>query len=450
MNAPDSPRRQAWGRLIGGMLFRVLILALILYTVYHCVIAIEPRMTTAVVRRAEEQVVTEGMATIFRDETVVQTVGQGLLISYPLEDGAKVSATSTLATLYSTTLDLQTLMDVQRRLDVLDGAIIAGERAQRLYAYSSRTMTGAALPGVHADIRAHLLSIAKAVGQGEPYAHLTASNAELSLALHLYTSLTGEQSQGAVTPLQALRAERDALLSTVARSVREMTLYETVSSGAGPGGEEGLTDFSGYFYHAGSVDGYETVFLRQNLATMNIVDYDMLHTRQPVDYSVGGTLLGKTVGSYVWSITLPVAFETADALEIGQTYSVIFPQESDTTVRMTLDRIIRSVGDGRAVLVLSTDQMPEQFSYTRFQTARLVTSQMQGYRIPQTALHEDDGTYVYILRDGSVRRREVTVLYRGQGYVLLALPEAEAEGGLSLHDVVITSGKDLYDGKYID
>jgi hypothetical protein len=34
--------------------------------------------------------------------------------------------------------------------------------------------------------------------------------------------------------------------------------------------------------------------------------------------------------------------------------------------------------------------------------------------------------------------------------VLLALPEADAEGGLSLHDVVITSGKDLYDGKYID
>lgn len=449
MNEPLSPRREAWGRLVGGMLFRVLILALILYTVYHCVIAVEPRMTTAVVRRAEEQVVTEGMATIFRDEAVVQTVGQGLLISYPLEDGAKVSATSTLATLYSTTLDLQTLMDVQQRLDVLDGAIIASERAQRLYAYSSRTMTSAALPGVHADIRAHLLSIAKAAEQGEPYANLAASNAELSLALHLYASLTDEQSGSTVTPLQVLRSERDALLATVARSVREMTLYETVNA-TRQDGEQGLTDFSGYFYHADSVDGYEAVFSRQNLATMNIVDYDQLHTRQPVDYSVGGTLLGKTVSSYVWSITMPVAFEAADALEIGGTYSVIFPQESDTVVRMTLDRIIRSVGDGRAVLVLSTDQMPEQFSYTRFQTARLVISQMQGYRIPQTALHEDGGTYVYILRDGSIRRREVTVLYRGQGYVLLALPEADAEGGLSLHDVVITSGKDLYDGKYID
>jgi hypothetical protein len=54
------------------------------------------------------------------------------------------------------------------------------------------------------------------------------------------------------------------------------------------------------------------------------------------------------------------------------------------------------------------------------------------------------------LKDGSVRRRDVRVLLRGEGYAIVAPPDEEGETGLRLHDVVITSGKDLYDGKYID
>ena len=120
---------------------------------------------------------------------------------------------------------------------------------------------------------------------------------------------------------------------------------------------------------------------------------------------------------------------------------------------MTLDRVIRSVAEERAVLVLSVDVMPEDFRFTRFQTARLILEKIQGYRIPDTALHYDDvsyDAYVYVLQDGSVRRRDVNVLLRADGYAIVAPPDEEGKTGLWLHDVVITSGKDLYDGKYID
>ena len=133
MNTPDTLRREAWRRLLGGVFFRVLIIALILYTVYHCVIAISPRMTTAVVSVGEESVVTEGKATIYRDERILTSDGWGLLVSYPLENGAKVSATSELVTLYTTTLDASALEDLQAEITVLDERIVAAKRAQRQY-----------------------------------------------------------------------------------------------------------------------------------------------------------------------------------------------------------------------------------------------------------------------------------------------------------------------------
>ena len=368
MNTPDTLRREAWRRLLGGVFFRVLIIALILYTVYHCVIAISPRMTTAVVSVGEESVVTEGKATIYRDERILTSDGWGLLVSYPLENGAKVSATSELVTLYTTTLDASALEDLQAEITVLDERIVAAKRAQRQYTYSTGTTTTASLNAVHIDIREHMLALSRATGGADGFAIPADIMAEMALSLDVYADLgAAEAADG--SPLQALEGRRAALISTVARSTRTLTLRELIVGQST--GEQGLTAFSGYFYHAGAVDGYENIFSRSALDTMSIVEYDAMQASAPAQYA-GGTLLGKTVGSYAWSITLPVSFAVADTLTVGQTYEVSFPEEQNITVAMTLDRIIRSLAEERAVLVLSADVMPEDFRFTRFQTARLI------------------------------------------------------------------------------
>ncbi|MBQ8718709.1 MAG: hypothetical protein IJY66_05535 [Clostridia bacterium] len=448
MNTPDTLRKEAWKKLLGGVFFRVLIIALILYTVYHCMIALTPRMTTAVVSVGEESVVTEGKATIYRDERILTSDGWGLLVSYPLENGAKVSATSELVTLYTTTLDAETLQRLQRELYVLDGQIVAARRAQRQYAYASTATGTASLSAVHADVRERMLALSRATQSAAGFSVPADMLAELALALDAYADLSDAEA-AAGTPLEALESRRAALLSTVARSTRTMTLRELTP---GQTDEQGFTSFSGYFYHADAVDGYEEIFSRAALDTMSIVEYDAMLTAAPSQYG-GGTLLGKTVQSYRWSITLPVSFAVADALTVGEAYEICFPEEQNTTVSMTLDRIIRSVADERAVLILTADVMPQNFRFTRFQTARLTLEHVQGYRIPDTALQHDAAAgapYVYILKDGSVRRRDVVILLQGDGYAIVAGPDEQGDGGLRLHDVVITSGKDLYDGKYID
>ncbi len=445
--APGSPRREAWQRLAGGLLFRIFILLLILYTVYHCIIALTPRMTTAVVTEAEEALVTEGMATIFRDETVIRTAGQGLLLSYPLENGAKVGATSEVINVYTTALDDGTLEELQTRLGVLDSLIVASARAERQYDYSTSAMGSASLAAIHDDVLAHILYLSRGFAAGTSFSALTAARAELLISLDAYAAITGADTTD-IRPTEALYAQKSALLSTVMRGVRTMTLADLLYTDPG---EQGLPTFSGYFYHADAVDGYETVFTRNALATMNITEYDAMLAMPPAADTVGATVLGKVVQSYTWSIALPMAYELADAVKLGESYSVVFPGEDGATLTMTTERIIRSVGDGRAVVVLSCDTMPQNFRFTRHQTVQLVLQSVQGYRIPDTALQTVDGREcVYVLDDGSVRLREVEVLLRGEGYVIVARPGEDFENGLSRYDVVITSGKDLYDGKYID
>ena len=442
-----SPRREAWQRLVGGLVFRVFILMLILYTVYHCVIALSPRMTTAVVTEAQEQIVTEGMATVFRDETVIRTAGQGLLISYPLENGAKVGADTELISVYTTMLDAASLEDIQTELHMLDEMIVAVARAERQYDYSTSAMGSASLGAVHEDIRAHILALSRGYAAGISSASLAAARAELLLSLDAYADITGADATN-ITPREALYARKSALLSSVMRGVRTMTLRDLVSTG---GSGQGLPTFSGYFYHADHVDGYETVFTESALATMNITEYDTLLATPPSADIAGGTVLGKMVHSYRWSIALPVAYELAEEMTLGQSYTVIFPEEDGTSLTMTAERVIRSVGDGRAVVVLSCDTMPHGFRFTRHQTVQLVLQSLQGYRIPDTALQTVDGREcVYVLEDGSVRLREIEVISRGAGYVMVARPDEEFENGLSLYDVVITGGEGLYDGKYID
>ena len=129
---------------------------------------------------------------------------------------------------------------------------------------------------------------------------------------------------------------------------------------------------------------------------------------------------------------------------------------------MVLARVISSLAKDKAVLVLSTNAMPQGFAYTRFSDVELILDEVSGYRVPETALATHDGLDgVYVLDGGRVTWRDVRIVSRGEGYVLVYAPtkaERESEEDdtyhydryLGIRDVVITDGDDLYDGKYIE
>lgn len=430
--------KETLSRLAKTLGFRILIALLILYTVYHCVAAFSDRVVTDVVSEGIDRITVRGEAVLVRDEQVLTVSGGQHLISYPNPNGAKVNVMSPLAELYRCHGDTSAL---QGRLTALDRQIDLCEKLPLSDMLSS-------LPALQREVREQLILNNRLTAAGAPLQTVDTGAFDLLLLLNRIAALTG-QSPSASSLIASIRAERQLLLSSALYD-RTVTLQNASSA-----------DTGGYFFYADTVDGYEDILSRAALADMTAAQFADLTAQPPRTYGNGITVVGKLAASHHWSIVLPVAPDVTERMEAGAAYRVVFTNQQEQTVSMVLDRIVPPGADGMSLLILTAEIMPEGFSYPRFAQVELILEQIEGYRIPETALVESNGrTGVYILERGQVCLRDVHLLSRGEGYVLVYAPtQAEREDPendtyhydryLALSDVVITEGDDLYDGKYI-
>jgi hypothetical protein len=88
--------------------------------------------------------------------------------------------------------------------------------------------------------------------------------------------------------------------------------------------------------------------------------------------------------------------------------------------------------------------------------AQLLVDSVSGYRVPDKALRQHKGfDGVYVLSSSEVIWRRVNVLYRGEGYAVVAERDYSTENYkefLNLNDQIIISLSDgeLYDGRILD
>ncbi len=440
--------RAQWSRFFRSAAFRVFVVLAILYTVYHCVAANSDRVITDVVVMGSEHTTLEGEAVLFRDETVLYAPERSLLLSYPNADGAKVNGATPLVELYSARVMGDELRRTQATLLSLDRQI-----ALAMTLPIKDTL--AVLHPLQQSADTQLLDHIRAVTAHAALSELQSGTTALQLTLQRISALTGEGTDMS-TLLSALRIERQTLLAAGGYALRTVSATDFDPESTG-----------GYFYYADTVDGLEHLFSRSALASMTVLEYETLMERAASERqspAVGGsmTVLGKLVQSYKWSIVLPVSLSASDALAIGEGYTVTFHHDNTQSVSMTLDRIISSIADGQALLVLSAATAPAHFDYIRYSEVELTVNTIEGYRIPETALTTRDGVDgVYILEGGRVSFRAVEILTRGQGYVLAYAPNAAERSDetdstyhydryLDIRDILITEGDALYDGKYID
>ena len=184
-------------RLFGSLAFRLLIVVLILYTVYHCVAAFSDRVVTDVVTSGIDRTTVRGEAVILRDETVLMMSAGNYLCSYPLESGAKVNATTTLAELYATYADADERARTQAALLALDRQIAL---AQRL----PTADTLASLPSLQSSAREQLLFNNRLVSAGSGLQDVRDGAFELLLSLNRIGALT-EQNGSSAALIASLR-----------------------------------------------------------------------------------------------------------------------------------------------------------------------------------------------------------------------------------------------------
>ena len=392
------------------------LLGLIVYTVYHVFSSAEGSLMKLPVQSYTERLTASGEAYLFRDEEVLKTSNAGLIHDFA-ESGIKVSRNVKLTEVYFGR-DAEGLAAAQTELDAINRLI--GVLEDGLQTDGSLSSAD----GFRAEANADYLAICRAARTGD-WSGLSDWSDAMQIALNQYGVLTGS-SEGMRATLASLKEARSRLLTGT-----PLTLYSEKSSG--------------YFYDRTHVDGYESLFCTaalENLTPSRLQElFETPHGAQE------GFAVGKMVYDFDWYLAIVLTAQSAELLEEGRSYSLRFPDNRDVTLRMRCDRISEEE-NGSFAVIFHSDEVPTEFLYLRRQRVEIQVGSLSGYYIPESALHVENGVEgVYVFSDSAVHFRRVEILHRGEGYVVVAEQGDRGKEYLALHDVLVTAGKDLYDGR---
>ncbi|MDD4774675.1 MAG: HlyD family efflux transporter periplasmic adaptor subunit [Eubacteriales bacterium] len=228
----------------------------------------------------------------------------------------------------------------------------------------------------------------------------------------------------------------------------------SITSGLDGPAESITTSVSGYFYN--TVDGYETAFSNVDVDIMTLADFTDLTETEPFDITAAGRrgyAIGKIAEDYFWYTACEVDINALHNFISGKSYDIIYPYSGDKDIESVLYRIITEPNSDRVILIFKSGIITESFNFLRRQTVEIVQSSYSGYRVPVTAVRMiDDKKGVYVLSGSVVKFREIEPLFEKSGYLIVEEKDATNKNHinrLGLNEMIITKGKDYYDGQII-
>lgn len=200
---------------------------------------------------------------------------------------------------------------------------------------------------------------------------------------------------------------------------------------------------------------------------MGLDDFDKLVSASYVSH---GNSAGKLVTDYKWYAAAKLSPSDIRSLKEGGKCDVKFAYNGGITLSMTVERIITETGADEAVIILSSGELREGFSFTRVQTVDITTEVLTGFSVPRSAVRMNDGTLGVYIFDGIystfvrievLREFDDAYLVKTDTAVYKEAEDAGIDLGigkenadpvkdapfLSQNDLIITEGRGLYPGK---
>ena len=411
MRRREFLRRWSWRFGVSLVLICILV-----YTLLHVFSSSSASLMTTPVKTITDTQLLRGTAYLFRDETVL-SVDAPALIDEVAVSGSKVGQGRELLRVYPTAGETreaaQEILDRLNRLCILleESRVPGGESLSSAAEYRQGANEA-------------FLELCRAVREGR-LSEVGALEDEMLWLLNRYQTLIGA-SESVDAALETVRAEKASLLGEALPTV--------ISNEAR----------SGYFYDKSTVDGYEGIYTAAAAEALTAESFAALTATSPAKDS-DRAAVGKMAYDYKWY--LAVSFPRGGELfEAQEQYRVAFPENRGRELTLTCERTLTGA-NGETVVLLRSDVTPSDFLYSRSQTVEITAATTEGYYVPLSALVTERGTEgVYVFEGSVVSFRRVSVLQRGDGYVIADAGVTEA-GYLTLNDILVVSGKNLYDGK---
>ncbi|MBO5937874.1 MAG: hypothetical protein J6Q82_00035 [Clostridia bacterium] len=387
------------------------------YTLYHLIGLFDGEIATFAAGVTTEHTTLSYDGYVFRDETVLYASGNASVADYAVSDGTKVARGQSLATVY------EGKNEQAKRLQRIDEQIVLLEASLDGLAESTDPAA------VKSSVSGSYDNLIKMIALGES-GGLSEERDRFLRGLNQLDQLwDGEEAPSAKT-LEALRTEREELLGSLG------------------GGVTYTAEQSGYFYSV--VDGYEQSFSTSALESMSGEDFFSLITK-PASSTTGA--YGKISYTSEWRLVLPVQISEQKYFEVGEVYEALFEENGKSTLPLTVERIVEVPAHASALVIFSCDRLLEDFDFDRCQSVKITVDTVSGIYVPKSNVTRLDGTRgVYILRGSVVYFRQIDIIYEGSDYYLVkeGLESDDEIEYLQINDLIITEGKNLFDGRVVD
>lgn len=402
-NKADGKRKDAGKKRLGfdlNYLFSALLAAavalasvgMVFYFGYHFVRSLTSDVTTAPAYDITESEYRRATGYIFRSDADVLTHSSGTP-DYKKPDGARVGIDEELCDIYSAVSD-----EIRSRISEIDREIALIESSLG----TGVITTG--LPEALAESKENYAEILSLLAKGDYSSAAALSDSFLASLQRIEVLENGADE--AQARLAILKGERSSLIAAYGKKTA------TVKSKS-----------VGYFFH--DCDGYESIFTPDLLGDMTLGSFAELVKTEPADVS---DAIGKMIDDPRWYMCIPLGSDDAEGFIEGKKYNIIFNDNGARSLEMTLDRLVLDLDDhngngdrAEALLIFTSKEMPQDFSYLRIRDVSIELAQYKGYRIPISALrYYEDMTGVYTLAGGYVMFRQIDVIYEGKGYVIAA------------------------------
>lgn len=418
------------GTLTTKIMMTVLVLGVVIYLAIYFVQGWNNELVTTPAYAASVNVGIEASGIVVREESLIS--GSGAFVDLVPNEGERVASGETVAIIYSDSSGLDTRQEIKT---------ITAEIEQLSYALSSGT-SSTDTSKLDSSVLQSIINL-RALSVSGDLSSLEDSTLNLRTMVFKRDYTYGDS--GAATGIAALIQEKQGQLAALQASLnRVSTSIRTAKTGI----------FSGV------ADGYETLISPDTLLAMTPSELTALLER---DVSAPADTVGKLITSSTWYFAVVLSAEEAIGLVEGRTYTINFSHDWFGSVDMQLEQI-SDREENQVLVVFSSRTNLSDTTLIRKQTVDIVTSQLDGIRIPRQALRviteeivdettgktvEVQHTGVYTVVGSQAEFQEVTILYTDDNFYLVKPVNEDSARRLRAGDDIILAGKGIYDGKVV-
>ncbi len=412
----------------------VLVIAVAAYVAMNLYIRESDKVTTEYASMITQAETIEADCFVIRDEyrgektnsALVKNSGEGVYVPY-IEDGARVADGDTIALFFSSQSEAkayQQKIELEEKLSRYEQL-----RDQSLLNYID-------IDRLDTTIKSEFNEILTDI-ENNDFSHIDEKFDTLKYNISSRQIAVGED------------VDFKTQIDNINEQIKEL-------SGAGINYKKIKAKYPGCFI--GNVDGYEGVVDYNSVEGMTVSEINAALDSDPV--KVKSNVIGKIVGEYNWYAVCNLPYSSIGDVTVGSKLKVGFKDTGVNDIEMT---VVSVTTDGEtAGVVLKSGLMSSEIANLRKEKITVKLREYTGLKIPKEAVREEQVTVtnkdgeqetvnakgVYILYGQVVRFRKINDIYSTDEFIV-SKTDSDLKGYVSLYDMVITKGRELYDGKIV-